>query len=158
MGSARLLMTACSLAILPTKPFLCPTLHQTQRSLIRGSRIPGVSLTCADLSFRDPHLLGGEVVLGGSDPQHYQGNFHYVSISQTGSWQITMKGSAIITLPTIQTDTTVARVGWDGVRGARLKAQPSSALCLFHPGWGHEDLRVGRRGLRERRRSLEAMC
>ncbi|XP_034369299.1 renin [Arvicanthis niloticus] len=44
---------------------------------------------------RDPHLLGGEVVLGGSDPQHYQGNFHYVSISQTGSWQITMKGVSV---------------------------------------------------------------
>lgn len=118
----------------------------------------GVSLTSAHLSFRDPHLLGGEVVLGGSDPQHYQGNFHYVSISQTGSWQITMKGSAIVTLLTIQTDATVVGVGWDGVRGALLKTQSSSALCLFHPGWGHEDLRVGRRGLRERRQRLEATC
>lgn len=71
-----------------------------------------MSLTCADLSFRDSHLLGGEVVLGGSDPQHYQGNFHYVSISKTGSWQITMKGSAIKTLPTLQTDVTGTGVGW----------------------------------------------
>ncbi|XP_038205951.1 renin [Arvicola amphibius] len=44
---------------------------------------------------RDSHLLGGEVVLGGSDPQHYQGNFHYVSVSKTGSWQITMKGVSV---------------------------------------------------------------
>nr|CAA30082.1 unnamed protein product [Rattus norvegicus] len=44
---------------------------------------------------RESHLLGGEVVLGGSDPQHYQGNFHYVSISKAGSWQITMKGVSL---------------------------------------------------------------
>ncbi|XP_004578790.2 renin isoform X2 [Ochotona princeps] len=41
------------------------------------------------------HLLGGEIVLGGSDPQYYQGNFHYVSISKSGSWQITMKGVSV---------------------------------------------------------------
>lgn len=41
-------------------------------------------------------MLGGEVVLGGSDPQYYQGNFHYVSISKTGSWQIKMKGSGAL--------------------------------------------------------------
>lgn len=42
------------------------------------------------------------MVLGGSDPQHYQGNFHYVSVSKIGSWQITMKGSAIITFLNFQ--------------------------------------------------------
>lgn len=106
---------------LPNKPFLypktlCPTPVPDSPFLIPASCIPSVSLTSAecvsnfraDLSFRDSHLLGGEVVLGGSDPQHYQGNFHYVSISKTGSWQITMKGSAIVvTLPTIQTDISV---------------------------------------------------
>ncbi|XP_004578789.2 renin isoform X1 [Ochotona princeps] len=44
---------------------------------------------------RNSHLLGGEIVLGGSDPQYYQGNFHYVSISKSGSWQITMKGVSV---------------------------------------------------------------
>lgn len=88
---------------LPTEPFLCPKarLHQTGLSLIPAS------LSSAALSFRESHLLGGEVVLGGSDPQYYQGNFHYVSISKAGSWQITMKGSAVVTLPTIQTHVTV---------------------------------------------------
>lgn len=105
MGSVLLPMTACSLAICPLNP--SSALPCTRLSLIPAS------LTSADLSFRDPHLLGGEVVLGGSDPQHYQGNFHYVSISHTGSWQITMKGSAIETLPTIQTDALWS--GWDGI-------------------------------------------
>ncbi|XP_036129520.1 renin [Molossus molossus] len=44
---------------------------------------------------KNSHLLGGEIVLGGSDPQYYQGNFHYVSISKTGSWQIKMKGVSV---------------------------------------------------------------
>ena len=43
-------------------------------------------------------MLGGEIVLGGSDPQYYQENFHYVSISKPGSWQIRMKGSGPSTL------------------------------------------------------------
>lgn len=83
----------------PPKPYLCPkalypTLHLSQLSLIpEVSGFNGcVALTSVGLSFRDSHLLGGELVLGGSDPRHYQGNFHYVSISKTGSWQITMKG------------------------------------------------------------------
>lgn len=92
MGSACLL-------IYPPNPSLSPTLHLIPEvSGFKGR----LSLTSADLSFRDSHLLGGEVVLGGSDPQHYQGNFHYVSVSKTGSWQITMKGSAIITFLTLQ--------------------------------------------------------
>ncbi|XP_040091776.1 renin-like, partial [Oryx dammah] len=47
---------------------------------------------------KNSHLLGGEIVLGGSDPQYYQENFHYVSISKPGSWQIRMKGSGPSTL------------------------------------------------------------
>ncbi|XP_055974787.1 renin [Sorex fumeus] len=41
------------------------------------------------------HSVGGEIVLGGSDPQYYQGNFHYVSVSKTDSWQISMKGVSV---------------------------------------------------------------
>lgn len=72
--------------------FLCPNLHRGLTSPIAGAT---GSPRASDLSFRNSHLLGGEIVLGGSDPQYYQGNFHYVSISKTGSWQIKMKGSDI---------------------------------------------------------------
>lgn len=35
-------------------------------------------------------------MLGGSDPQHYEGNFHYINLIKTGVWQIQMKGSEIL--------------------------------------------------------------
>lgn len=73
-------------------------------------------------------------MLGGSDPQYYQGNFHYVSISKTGSWQIKMKGSDIFN----------PAAGGQGVGKGKasillsptkplLKAQ-TSALCVLCPG------------------------
>uniref|UniRef100_F7I3G2 Renin n=1 Tax=Callithrix jacchus TaxID=9483 RepID=F7I3G2_CALJA len=39
--------------------------------------------------------LGGQIVLGGSDPQHYEGNFHYINLIRTGLWQIPMKGVSV---------------------------------------------------------------
>jgi len=36
--------------------------------------------------------VGGEIVLGGSDPRYYEGNFTYVPISKKGYWQFAMDG------------------------------------------------------------------
>lgn len=125
--------------------FLCPTLQPDTTSLVAEA---SESPRAFNLSFRNSHLLGGEIVLGGSDPQYYQGNFHYVSISKTGSWQIKMKGSEIFNH---HSPKMLLLLG-GGVRKGQgyrsslspmqplLKAQPTFALCLLCPGLGYTEL------------------
>uniref|UniRef100_A0A3Q3X973 renin n=1 Tax=Mola mola TaxID=94237 RepID=A0A3Q3X973_MOLML len=45
---------------------------------------------------RDPkHSPGGELVLGGTDPNYYTGNFNYINTRETGKWEVTMKGVSV---------------------------------------------------------------
>ncbi|KAG0723099.1 Cathepsin D [Chionoecetes opilio] len=39
--------------------------------------------------------VGGELVLGGSDPAHYEGEMHYVPVSRVGYWQATAEAIKI---------------------------------------------------------------
>ncbi|KAM8818786.1 renin [Rhynchonycteris naso] len=85
---------------------------------------------------RNSHLLGGEIVLGGSDPQYYQGNFHYVSISKTGSWQIKMKGVSV------RSATLLCEEGCTAVvdTGASYISGPTSSLRLLMETLGAKEL------------------
>ncbi|KAL6437969.1 hypothetical protein ACFW04_004338 [Cataglyphis niger] len=40
--------------------------------------------------------IGGELILGGSDSTHYNGNFTYIPISRPGYWQVTMERIRIL--------------------------------------------------------------
>lgn len=45
---------------------------------------------------RDPkHSPGGELVLGGTDPNYYTGNFNYLHTREMGKWEVTMKGVSV---------------------------------------------------------------
>uniref|UniRef100_A0A8C6YSP0 renin n=1 Tax=Nothoprocta perdicaria TaxID=30464 RepID=A0A8C6YSP0_NOTPE len=46
-------------------------------------------------SRNSPLHPGGEIILGGSDPAYYSGDFHYLSTSKSGFWQIRMKGVSV---------------------------------------------------------------
>ncbi|KFO24375.1 renin [Fukomys damarensis] len=84
---------------------------------------------------RNPHLPGGELLLGGSDPEHYHGDFHYVSLSKSGSWQITMKGVAV------GFTTVLCEEGCEAVvdTGASYISGPTSSLRLMMKAVGAQE-------------------
>ncbi|XP_059944435.1 renin [Mesoplodon densirostris] len=85
---------------------------------------------------KNSHLLGGEIVLGGSDPQYYQENFHYVSISKTGSWQIRMKGVSVRSTTLLCEEGCMVVVD----TGASYISGPTSSLRLLMETLGAKEL------------------
>ncbi|ELW47716.1 Renin [Tupaia chinensis] len=79
---------------------------------------------------KNSHVLGGEIVLGGSDPQYYQGHFHYVSVSSTGSWQVKMKGVSVRSATLLCENGCMAVVD----TGTSYISGPTSSLRLLMAG------------------------
>ncbi|XP_035595597.1 renin-like [Oncorhynchus keta] len=45
---------------------------------------------------KDPmHKPGGELVLGGTDPDYYTGTFNYMGTREAGKWEVNMKGVSV---------------------------------------------------------------
>ncbi|NXS37247.1 RENI protein, partial [Pomatostomus ruficeps] len=55
----------------------------------------GITPGCVWHARNSPPKPGGEIILGGSDPAYYTGDFHYVNVSRSGFWQISMKGVSV---------------------------------------------------------------
>lgn len=99
VGSACF-MRRCPSPAVRSPPSAWPCTHAQLPLLLGSLGLRGyVSPRGSDLSCRNSHLLGGEVVLGCRDSQYYQGNFHHLSLSKTGSWPIKMKWSGIFNCP-----------------------------------------------------------
>jgi len=48
--------------------------------------------------------VGGEMILGGSDPDHYEGDLTYVPVTHQGYWQFALDGFVKLYIYHIITD------------------------------------------------------
>lgn len=49
------------------------------------------------LNYEKSGKIGGEIILGGSDKNHYVGDLVYLPLSRTGYWQVSMKKMIVVT-------------------------------------------------------------
>ncbi|KAK4328112.1 hypothetical protein Pmani_001434 [Petrolisthes manimaculis] len=83
--------------------------------------------------------LGGELVLGGSDPNHYEGEFHYVPVSKVGYWQMTTDAIKVggVTKPFCNPCETIVDTG------TSLLAGPKEEVAIMMEDYGAIPLILG---------------
>ncbi|XP_078712268.1 cathepsin D-like [Lampetra fluviatilis] len=75
---------------------------------------------------------GGELLLGGSDPRYYTGEFHYLPLTVKHYWQITMDGISVVGGPSLCVGGCPAIVD----TGTSVIAGPSAALRILQVALG----------------------
>ncbi|XP_036390776.1 cathepsin D-like [Megalops cyprinoides] len=82
---------------------------------------------------RDPETQpGGELLLGGTDPEYYTGEFHYLNISRQAYWQIHMDGLGI------GSQLTLCKGGCEAIvdTGTSLITGPTAEVRALHKAIG----------------------
>lgn len=89
---------------------------------------------------RDPAAaVGGELMLGGTDPQYYTGDLHYVNVTRKAYWQIKMDGVEVGNQLTLCKDGCQAIVD----TGTSLMVGPSEEIRALHKAIGALPLVMG---------------
>ncbi|XP_054462784.1 napsin-A [Anoplopoma fimbria] len=89
---------------------------------------------------RDPTAaVGGELVLGGTDPQYYTGDLHYVNVTRKAYWQIKMNGVDV------GNKLTLCKAGCQAIvdTGTSLIVGPAEEIRALHKAIGALPLLMG---------------
>ncbi|KAM8845252.1 napsin-A isoform 1-T3 [Spinachia spinachia] len=89
---------------------------------------------------RDPTAaVGGELMLGGTDPQRYAGDLHYVNVTRKAYWQIKMSGVDV------GNQLTLCKTGCQAIvdTGTSLIVGPSEEIRALHKAIGALPLLMG---------------
>ncbi|KAM6957910.1 napsin-A [Aplochiton taeniatus] len=89
---------------------------------------------------RDPKAeVGGELLLGGTDPQHYDGALHYVNVTRKAYWQIGMSGVEV------GSTLTLCKAGCQAIvdTGTSLITGPAAEIRALHKAIGALPLIMG---------------
>uniref|UniRef100_UPI0037E801D2 napsin-A n=1 Tax=Semicossyphus pulcher TaxID=241346 RepID=UPI0037E801D2 len=89
---------------------------------------------------RDPAAeVGGELMLGGTDPQYYTGDLHYVNVTRKAYWQIQMNGVEV------GNQLTLCKTGCQAIvdTGTSLMVGPVEEIRALHKAIGALPLLMG---------------
>ncbi|XP_035037700.2 napsin-A [Hippoglossus stenolepis] len=83
--------------------------------------------------------VGGELILGGTDPQYYTGDLHYVNVTRKAYWQIKMDGVEV------GTQLTLCKAGCQAIvdTGTSLIVGPREEVRALHRAIGALPLIMG---------------
>lgn len=90
------------------------------------------------LNYEKSGKIGGEIILGGSDKNHFVGDLVYLALSRTGYWQVSMNKMLIKKKPTTttasQSDPTFCQNGCEAIfdTGTSLIVMPTEECRVLH--------------------------